>query len=74
MILPFIIDSLTKDPEPENITQAGEKSDVKFLAEGSDNNSADSLSREDSFEKRYKALLDKIEKERFERELLAGNS
>ncbi len=78
MILPFITDinsiaakKANLEPEIENlgkeaeeIVQISEAGNVTLDTETSDN---------ESYEDKYKKLMQKIEKERFERDLLAGN-
>jgi len=78
MILPFITDinsiaakKVNLEPEIENlgkeaeeIVQISEAGNVTLDTETSDN---------ESYEDKYKKLMQKIEKERFERDLLAGN-
>ncbi len=56
---------------PENIDFI---SNENFPAGSTDNNTLQvKQNNADSFEMKYKTLMKKIEKERFERELLAGN-
>ncbi len=75
MILPFIESTLDINSETGNKISGIDNSVTENISmDNSDNNSlAVTQNDEDSFEMKYKALMKKIEKERFERELLAGN-
>lgn len=78
MILPFITDSLTSIPENVNIipfyNNIEEKKDEHLLTESSGKSTIEVLpEEEDSYEVKYRKLMEKIEKERFERELIAGS-
>ena len=78
MILPFIEVSIDINSGQNEISSIPDKNEVvedEIIPEyNSDSNSPQVQKHdEDSFEMKYKALMNKIEKERFERELLAGS-
>ncbi|MEO8513583.1 MAG: hypothetical protein ABI543_08490 [Ignavibacteria bacterium] len=78
MILPFIKDSLIPATEPDRIIPVSENGtenkNENFSPQNAVQNIADLIAEEeDSFETKYKKLMHMIEKERFERELIAGS-